>query len=134
MGHVVGGIKASKYIQCRQLCIGANAVPQIYGEAQVAGPQRILALTVLRERALGCIDAMHRESTRSFEPHLLTGACMQLEKRVPGADSTMTQHWKLRRGAGAPHQFTGGDNSASIGSPASRLAIHAITPGAPLQN
>ena len=92
----------------------------------------ICADRIARPRAAQ-LDAVHRKRARTREPHVVTGALVQLQQRIARTDRAVTQHRELRRGTRTPDEFARFAATAHR-VPAEISAIHATTPGAPLQN
>src|SRR5205814_6520234 len=68
----------SKDINGRKPWLGGQAVPQIDGEANIAGPQRVTASPELVTCLAILSDRGHREGPGALEPHRIVGSTIKL--------------------------------------------------------
>src|SRR5580693_4862073 len=72
----------SENVDCREGWLTRHAIPQINGEADVAGPQRIAAATDLASFLSTLRDRSHREGASAFKPDRIPRPPIELEERV----------------------------------------------------
>src|SRR6266545_7393985 len=95
----------SKDIDCRKLWLGGQAVPQIDGEANIAGPQRVAAspklvacLTILSDRG-------HREGPGALKPHQIVGSTIKFEERIAIAARAVAEVGAFGERSSSPSEF-----------------------------
>src|ERR1043166_4263004 len=83
-----------------------DAIPQIDGEARIAGPQRIAAAAILLAGGAHLADAGHGESTGALKPVGIAGALVELEESVAVASRAVTEVRALLQRTRGPDEIS----------------------------
>src|SRR5262245_3110707 len=106
LAHIAEVQRATlKDVHRRKLPSFLQAIPQIDGQAEVASPEGIAALSVLLARLQPLSDGMHSEGACPIEPYTLTAPAIKLQKRITITRCPMAQIRTFRQRSHLPRQF-----------------------------
>src|SRR5690242_4043717 len=93
-------------VERREGRLGADAVPEVDSESQVARPERVAQLSVPARVRLQ--DAVHREGARAIQPAGVAGALVELEEGVPVSAGAVAQVRAFTKRPGRPDRLSRG--------------------------
>src|SRR6187551_1555924 len=99
--------RESEEVEGWKAVAGVDAVPEVAGQPEIAGPERELPLTVSGLAPLPLFDRVHCEAPCAVQPQLVSGSRVQLEQCVAAARRAMTETRQLGERSGRPGQLSG---------------------------